>query len=107
MGLTLFICGDVELNWGPKNTKYYYFLICQWNLNNLPDFSKLSLIEVYNTHHNFDMIYLPETYLDSSNADDDTRFNLNDFPLIRAKTLIVARQMELVFILKNIWLFPL
>ena len=48
------------------------------------------------------MIYLPETYLDSSNADDYTRFNLNDFPLIRAKTLIVAREMELVFILKNI-----
>ena len=48
------------------------------------------------------MIYLSETYLDSANADDDTRFNLNDFPLITAKTLIVAREVELVFILKNI-----
>ena len=58
------------------------------NLNSLPahDFSKLSLIEIeaYNTHHNFDMICLPETYLDCSYADGDTQLNLKDFTLIRA-----------------------
>ena len=78
MALTLFICGDVELNPGPKNTKSpYYFSLCHWNLNSIPahDFSKLSLIESYNTHHNFDMICLSETYFDSSYADDDTRLN--------------------------------
>ena len=80
MALLLFICGDVELNPGPKNIKsYYYFSLYHWNLNSLPshDFSKLSLIEAYNPHHNFDMICLFETYVDSSYADDDTRLNLD------------------------------
>ena len=77
MALTSFICGDVELNPGPKNTKSYHFSLHYWNLNSLltHDFSKLSLIETYNTHHNFDMICLSETYLDSSYADDDIRLN--------------------------------
>ena len=85
-GINFSHCGDVQLNPGPKNTKYYYFSLCHWNLNSLPahDFSKLPLIEVYNTHDNFDMIFLSETYLDSSYADDDTRLNLKDFTLIRA-----------------------
>ena len=85
--LTLFICGDVDLNPGPKNTKsLYYFSLCHWNLNSLlaHGFSKLSLIEAYNTHHNFDMICLSETYLNSSYADNDTWLNLKDFTLIGA-----------------------
>ena len=86
MALTLFICGDVKLNPGPRNTKSYYLSLCHWNLNRLPahGFSKLLLIEAYNTHNNFDMICLYETYLDSAYADDDTRLNLKDFTLIRA-----------------------
>ena len=65
MALTLFICDDVELNPGHKNTKSYHFSLRYWNLNSLltHDFSKLSLIEAYNTHHNFDMICHSETYL--------------------------------------------
>ena len=71
MALTLFICGNVELNPRPKNTKSYHFALCHWNFNSLPshDLSKLSLIEAYNTHHNFDLIRLSETYLDSSHAE--------------------------------------
>ena len=87
MALTLLICGDVELNPGPKNTKFsYYFSFCHLNLNTFhaDDFSKLSLIGAYNRHHNFDMIYLSGTYLDSCYADDDTRLNLKDLTLIRA-----------------------
>ena len=87
MALTLFICVDVELNPGPKNNKSsYYFSLCHWNLNSFPahDFSKLSLIEAYNTYHNFDMILLSETYLDSSYVNDNKRLNLKDFTLIRA-----------------------
>ena len=83
MALTLFICGDVELNPGAKNTKIYHFSLFDCNLNNLPA-HKLSLIEAYNTHHNFDMKYLSETYLDSTYEGDDARLNLKDFNLIRA-----------------------
>ena len=86
MALTLFICGDVEINLGPKNTKCYYFSLCHWNLNSVSahGLSKPSLIEAYNTHRNFDTIYLCETYLDSSYVDDDARLNLKDFTLITA-----------------------
>ena len=68
VALTSFICGNVELDPRPKSTKSSYNIsLCDWNLNSLPahNFSKLSLIEAYNTHHNFD-ICLSETYLDSS-----------------------------------------
>ena len=87
MALTLFICGDMELNPGPKNTKSSYNVwLCHWNLNSLSahDFSKLSLIEVYNTQHDFDMICLSEIHLHSSNVDGDPRLNLKDFTFIRA-----------------------
>ena len=82
MALNLFIWGDVELNPGLKNTKSSSnFSLCPWNLNSRPahGFSKLSLIEAYNTHHNFDMICLSETYSDSSYVDDDPQLNLKDF----------------------------
>ena len=90
MALTLFICGNVGLNPAPKNTKSYYFSLFHWNLKSLPphDFSKLSLMEAYSTNHKFNMICLSETYLDSSDADDDdTRLNSKDFSLIREDNL--------------------
>ena len=85
MAFSLLICGDMELNPEPKNTKfYYYFSLCHWNLNSVPahDFCKLSLIEPYNMHHNFMWcfyIFLSETYIDSSDADDDTRVDYKEF----------------------------
>ena len=82
MAITLFICGDMEINSGPKNTKSCYFSLSHWNINSLPahDFSKLSKHTIQNTI----LICLSETYLDSSYADDDTQLNLKDFALIRA-----------------------
>ena len=83
--LTLFICGVVELNPGLKNTKSCnYFSVCHWNLKSfhVHDFSKLSLIEAKNIHHNFDTC-LSETYLDSYHANGDTRLNLKCLTLIR------------------------
>ena len=85
MALKLFNCGDVELNPGPQNTKYYYFSLCHWNLNSLlaHDFSKLPSIEAYNIHHNLDIIRLSGTFLDSFYADDDMRINSKDWTFIR------------------------
>ena len=69
MAITLFICSDMEINSGPKNTKSCYFSLSHWNINSLPahDFSKLSKHTIQNTI----LICLSETYLDSSCADDD------------------------------------
>ena len=52
--IILIICSDTELNPGPKKDKSCdNFSLCHWNLNSIAahDFSKLSLLETYNTYH--------------------------------------------------------
>ena len=87
MALPLFICGVVGLNLGPKRTKSSYnFSLFHWNLLKSLlsyNFSKLSLIEPYNTHHKFDTICLSGTYLDFFYALYDPLLNFKDFTLIR------------------------
>ena len=87
-GVTLLlICVDVELNPGPKKTKSCYnFSLCHWNLNRITayNFSKISLLEAYNVQHKFDMIWISETYLDSSFPNDDPRLNLPGYNVVRA-----------------------
>ena len=86
-GITLLlICGDVELNLGPKKTKscYNFSLYC-WNLNSVTahNFSIISLLEAYNVQHKFDMICISETYLDSSFPNDDPILNLPGYNVVR------------------------
>ena len=50
------------------------------------------------------MICFSETYLDSTHDDDDPRFNLKDFTLIRADNSHNCKR-DVVFLLKNTWLF--
>ena len=84
------ICGDTELNPGPKKYKSCdNFSLCHWNLNSIPahDFSKLSLLEAYKTYHMYDVLFLSETYLDFSVPYDDLRLNLSGYKLVRADNL--------------------
>ena len=65
----ILICVDVELNPGPKKTKHCYnFSLCRWNLDSITTrmFSKISMLEFYNSQHKFNMLGISETYLDSS-----------------------------------------
>ena len=70
----------------------------------------MTLLEVYNMKHNFDIICVSETYLDSSIQHDDNGLHLNGHKLARAdsfknnkrgevgiyvKEFLVTRQMEL------------
>ena len=67
--LILFVCGDVELNPGPKNRNSCYdFSICHWNFNSITahNFVKVNLLQAYNAIHDFDTICLSESYLDST-----------------------------------------
>ena len=73
--IVLIICGDNELNPGPKKDKSCdNFSLCHWNLHSIAanDFSKLFLLEAYKARHMYDIICLSETYLDSSVPYDDT-----------------------------------
>ena len=74
---------DIETNPGPRKS---FLKFCNWNLNGLAahDFVKMPLIEAFITTHNFDIICLSETFLDSSIDISDTRININGYSLLRA-----------------------
>ena len=82
--LLLLRSGDVETNPGPKKSSVIKF--CHWNLNGLAahDFLKVSLIEAFITTHNFDIICLSETFLDSTVSQDDENIMINGYSLLRA-----------------------
>ena len=67
-----FCCGHIEKNPGPK---YLSLTFCHWNLNGLTahDSIKISLLQAYVTQHNYDIICLLETLLNSSIDSSDTR----------------------------------
>ena len=76
-------CGDIETNPGPK---YSSLKFCHWNLNGMTahDSVKISLLEAYITQHNYDMICLSETFLNSSIQSDDDKIKIDGYNLIRS-----------------------
>ena len=76
-------CGDIEENPGPK---YSSVTSCYWNLNGLTahDSTKISLLQAYITQHNYDIICLTETFLNSSILSDDNRIKIDAYNLIRS-----------------------
>ena len=54
-------------------------MFCHWNLNGLAahEFVKIPLIEAIITTHNFDIISLSETFLDSTIPQNDQNININ------------------------------
>ena len=85
--LVLFVCGDIGLSPGPKNRNSCYdFSICHWNLNSITahNFAKVNLLQAHNAIHDFDMICLSESYLDSSVSFDNDNLYIKDYKLVRA-----------------------
>ena len=76
-------CGDNEENHGPK---YSSLTFCHWNLKRLTahDTTKISLLQAYITQHNYDIIFLTETFLNSSILSDDNRIKIDRYSLIRS-----------------------
>ena len=74
---------DMEENSGPK---YSSLTFCYWNLNGLTahDSTKISLFQAYMTRHNYDIICLTETFLDSSIQSDNNRLAIDGYKLIRS-----------------------
>ena len=79
----LFRCSDIEANPGPK---YSSLTFCHWNLNGLTahDSIKISLLQTYITQHNYDIICLSKTFLNSSIETNDDRISIDGYNLIRA-----------------------
>ena len=79
----LFRWGDTEKNPGPK---YSSLAFCHWNLNGLTahDSIRISLLQAYVTQHNYDIICLSKTFLNSSIDSSDTRILIDGYNLIRS-----------------------
>ena len=80
----LSICLVIFIFHGPKKLSVIKF--CHRNLNGLAvhDFLKVSLIEACITTHNFDIICLLETFLDSTVSQHDENIMINGYSLLRA-----------------------
>ena len=77
---------DVEVNPGPKKKDKDCLSICHWNLNSISgyDYSKLFLLNSYNSLHKFDIICLSETYLDSNTPLNDDNLEISGYTLVRS-----------------------
>ena len=62
----------MEENPGPKCNSNQSFSICCWNLNSITahNYLKISLLRPYISLHNFNVVSISETYLDSTTALD-------------------------------------
>ena len=84
--LIVLLSGDIEINPGPKRSPKTNLSICHWNLNSISahNYVKLSLLRAYLAFHNFDIICLSETYLNSSNSPDDETLEISGYNLVRS-----------------------
>ena len=85
--LILLMDGDIESNPEPKTITEnpFFFSYCYWNFNNLLAHNKLSVLEAYNIAHKYDVIFTPESYLDSTIPLDYNSVFLSDYSLTCAE----------------------
>ena len=76
-------CGDIETNPGPKYSSLHF---CLWDLNGIRAHHsiKISLLQAYITQRNYDIIFLSETFLNSSIQSDDNKIKIDGYNLIRS-----------------------
>ena len=80
----LILSGDVEVNPGPNKRKTT-LSICHWNLNSVwpEDFIKIDQLSAFLNTHNFDIVCLGETFLNSEIRDDDERLAIENYDIFR------------------------
>ena len=86
LSIVLLRCGDIESNPGPRLNPNQGLSVCFWNLNSLSvnNFAKKDLLVAFNSIHNFDIICLAETYLDSSYPPEDIDLQIDNYTMLRA-----------------------
>ena len=82
----ILLSGDIEINPGPKSSSRECFSICHWNLNSISaqSYTKVSLLTAYNLIHNFDIICVSETFLNSETAPNDPNLEIPGYNMYRA-----------------------
>ena len=84
--ILIVLSGDIEKNPGSKPSSRDKFSLCYWNLNSISthNFIKISLLCAYVSSHNFNILCLSETYLDSSISSNDNNLTISGYDLYRA-----------------------
>ena len=87
--INILLSGDVEANPGPGPPSmniYNKLSVCHWNAGSLPvqNFVKIDLIKAFNSVHNFDIIFITETFLNSSHLSDNSELLIENYTLIRS-----------------------
>ena len=73
----LLVCsGDIEINPGPKTEIQIWFY--HWKLNSLAthNFTEVFLLRALSVTHDYDIICLSETVVDSSISNENKRINI-------------------------------
>ena len=65
------------------------------------NYDKLSLLRAYLAFHNFDIIFLSETYLNSSNSSDDETLEIPGYNLVRSDHPLNSKRGEVCIYYKN------
>ena len=92
---------NIEENPGPKPNSCECLSICHWYLSSIyaHNFIKLSLLRAYISINKIDIIYLSETYLDSSISYDNDNLELPGYNLVRADNLTNTKRGGIIIIL--------
>ena len=77
------LSGDIEKNPGPKSSSYDKLYICYWNLNNISAHNFIKMLRAHVSNHNFNILRLSETYLDSSIPSNDNNLTVPGYDLYR------------------------
>ena len=80
------LSGYIEENPGPIRNSNQSFSICHWNLNSITahNYFTIALLRAYISLHNFDIVCISETYLDSTTALDDKNLEIAGYNLLSA-----------------------
>ena len=84
--LLILLSADVELNPGSKRASTCNISIYHWNLNSIAahNYIKLFLLKAYIAIHKFDIIFLSDTYLDSSTTSNGDNLAISVYNLIHS-----------------------
>ena len=107
--LLVLLSGDVEINPGPKRTPKANLSVCHWNPNSISahNYVKLSLLRAYLTFHNFNIICLSETYLNSSNSPGDETLEISGYNLVRSDHPLNSKHGGVCIYYKNYLPLPI
>ena len=101
----LLLSGDIETNLDPRRNLNNHFTICYWNLNSISahNFAKVQLLKAYLAVHKLHIVYLSETYLNSSLPFDDDNLDIPGYIMVRADHPTSSKRGDVCLYYKTVY----